>query len=357
MGRRPDVSDQPPANSTAKSAPQVMPPDAQIRQLVFSNTARQVLYAVAELGISDHLVDGPRSADEVARITGSHAPSLYRLMRTAAGLGFFTEDAEHRFSVSPLGAALQSDAPGRSRALVRCFGSPFYQHIWSEFLHAVQTGESAIGKAYGRPIFDALKSRPKESALFNEAMSALAAEEPPAVSAAYDFSQFKVLVDVGGGTGNLLATILLSNPGPQGVLFDLPQVAAQARRQIEMRGLSQRCSVVEGSFFDAIPAGGDSYMLSHVVHDWSDADCLKILANCRKVIPPGGRLLLVEHVIPAGNDFSPAKLMDMSMLAMTSGGRERTEKEYAALLAIAGFKLTRIAPTSSPVNVIEAIPA
>jgi cyclopropane fatty-acyl-phospholipid synthase-like methyltransferase len=212
-----------------------------------------------------------------------------------------------------------------------------------------------VEKAIGQSMFDYLSTQPEEATIFNEAMIGFHAGEKPAVAAAYDFSGIQRLVDVGGGTGNLLATILLANPELRGVLYDLAHVVAEARHQIEMNNLSERCEIVSGSFFDSVPSGGDAYLLSHIVHDWEEQKCLKILENCRRAMPDNGRLLLVEWVMPSGNDLHPAKFLDLTMLVYT-GGRERTEEEYAALFAKSGFKLTRVVPTQSPASVIEAQP-
>ena len=335
---------------------QTLPPHAQVVQMAGGHVIARAIYALAELGIADHLKDGPRLSEEIAQATGTHAPSLYRLLRSMAGLGFFVEGPDHRFSLTPLGAALQSDAPGHARASVRTMAGPIFWGALGEFLHSVRTGEAGMEKAYGRPIFDYLSTAPEQATLFNETMIGVHGGEPPAVAAAYDFSGIGKLIDVGSGTGNLLTTILLANPGLRGVLYDLPHVASEARRLIGLKGLSDRCEVIEGSFFESVPRGGDAYILSHIIHDWDEAKCLIILENCRKAIQGRGRLLLVEMVIPPGNDFHPGKFLDLVMLAMT-GGMERSAGEYAALFARAGFKLTRVVPTPSPVSVIEAGPA
>ena len=331
------------------------PPHAQVIQMAGGHIIARAIYALAELGIADHLKDGPRSSDEIAQATGTHAPSLYRLLRSMAGFGFFAEDADHRFSLTPLGAALQSGAAGYARSTVRTLAGPIMWHAFGEFLHSVKTDEAAMEKAFGQSLFHYLSTVPEQATLFNETMIGFHGAEPPAVAAAYDFSGIRKLVDVGGGTANLLTTILLANPELRGMLYDLPHVAAEARRQVEMKGLSERCEVVEGSFFESVPAGGDAYMLSHIIHDWDEERCLNILENCRRAMQGVGRLLLVEMVIPPGNDFHPGKFLDLTMLAIT-GGRERTEEEYAALLAKAGFNLIRVVPTPSPVSVVEAEP-
>jgi hypothetical protein len=226
---------------------------------------------------------------------------------------------------------------------------------FGEFPHSVKTGETAVTKVFGKPLFDYLDTDPEQATFFNEAMIGFHGAEPPAVAAAYDFSGIRKLVDVGGGTGNLLTTILLANPELRGMLYDQPHVAAEARRQIEIKGLSERCEVAEGNFFESVPSGGDAYMLSHIIHDWDEPRCLQILKNCRDAMGGQGRLLLVEMVIPSGNDFHPSKFFDLIMLAF-AGGKERTEEEYTTLFAEAGFNLTRVVPTQSPVSVIEARP-
>jgi hypothetical protein len=336
-------------------AAQTLPLAAQVVQMAGGHVISRAIFAVAELGIADHLKEGARSSEEIAKATGTHAPSLYRLLRFLAGLGFFVEDADKRFSLTPLGAALQSDDPGYARSTVRMLAGSAAWGAWGEFLHSVRTGETAMEKAFGQPIFEYLSTEPEQASYFNEAMIGFHGAEPSAVAAAYDFSRIRRIVDVGGGTGNLLTTILSANPELKGMLYDLPHVAAEARSQIEMKNLSERCEIVAGSFFESVPTGGDAYILSHIIHDWDKKKCLQILENCRRAVPNNGKLLLIEMVVPAGNDFHPAKLLDLMMLAWT-GGMERTEQEYASLFNNAGFNLTKIVPTESPVSVIEAKP-
>lgn len=344
------------APAARASDPAPMLPHLQITQMIGGHVVTRALYVFAELGIADVLKDAPRSAGEIAPIVGAQATSLYRLLRMMAGLGFLVEDAESRFALTPLGEAMRSDAPGHARSMVRLIAGPVGWRVLGEFLHSVKTGEAGAEKALGQSLFDFMTTAPQEATWFNEMMVAFHGAEPPAVAAAYDFSGIGTIVDVGGGTGNLLTTILLANPEVRGVLHDMPHVAADARALIANRGLSQRCTVTEGSFFDEVPEGGDAYLLSHIIHDWDEASCLKILTACRRAMKSGGRLLVVEMVIPAGNGFHPSKLSDMIMLAFTPGGCERTADEYAALLAKAGFALRRVVSTASPVSVVEAMP-
>ena len=220
---------------------------------------------------------------------------------------------------------------------------------------ALETGKTGFEKAFGMPVFEYLAQHPDEASYFSEAMVGFHGAEPPAVAAAYDFSAFNVVVDVGGATGNMLAAIMSRYPGPRGVLFDRPHVVRDAPTLLKARGLETRVTIEAGDFFETVPAEGDAYLLSHIIHDWNEEKCLTILGRCRDVIKPDGRLLIVEMVLPAGDTPHPGKMLDMVMLVMP-GGQERTEAEYASLLGKAGFRLTRVVPTASAVSVLEAVP-
>jgi hypothetical protein len=316
----------------------------------------RVVFVAAQLGLADHLADGPKTAAELAQPTHTHAKSLRRLMRTLASLGILSEDADHRFELTPLGAALKTGAPGAARSTILAVAGQWVWRAWEEFPHSVETGGTAMEKAWGMPIFDFLGQHPQEASYFSEAMVGFHGNEPPAVTAAYDFSRFETIVDVGGATGNLLTTILARHPKPRGVLFDLPHVVRDAPALIKERGQTDRVTIEAGSFFETVPAGGDAYLMSHIIHDWNEDQCLTILGHCRKVIKPDGRLLLIEMVLPAGNAQHPGKMLDMVMLALP-GGEERTEQEYGELLSRAGFRLIRVVPTESAVSIVEACPA
>ena len=206
-------------------------------------------------------------------------------------------------------------------------------------MYSLETGKTGFEKAFGMPVFDYLAQHPEEASHFSEAMVGFHRAEPPAVAEAYDFSAFKVVVDVGGATGNMLAAILSGHTGPRGVLFDRPHVVRDAPALLQARGVEARVTIEAGDFFETVPAGGDAYLLSHIIHDWNEDQCLSILGHCRKVIKPDGRLLIVEMVLPAGDTPHPGKMLDMVMLVVP-GGQERTEAEYAALLGKAGFRLS-----------------
>jgi hypothetical protein len=329
------------------------PPHAQLVQMAMAHWVSHIVYVAAKLSLADHLAQGPKSAEALAGLTGTHSPSLYRLMRTLASLGILTEDATHRFALTTLGAALKTGAPGSARATILTIANGTWVQGVGQLLYSVQTGKSGFEKILGMPIFDWLAKNPEDASLFSETMVGIHGGEPPAVAAAYDFSGLKSIVDVGGATGNLLTTILGSYPGSSGILYDLPHVVRDAPALIQARGLTDRVTIQAGSFFEKIPTGGDAYLLSHVIHDWTEEQCLTILGNCRRAMNSSSRLLIIEMVLPAGDTPHPGKMLDMMML-VGPGGQERTEQEYDALLARAGLRLTRVVPTESPVSVVDA---
>ncbi len=333
---------------------ETLPPHAQLIQMGMSYWVSRALYAAAKLGLADRLEAGPRSAAELAGETGTHAPALHRLMRALAGLGVLTERDGQRFALTPLGEALKSGAPGSARATLLALAGPMCWEGFGEFMHSLETGKTGFEKAFGMGIFDYLARNPEDAANFSQAMVGFHGAEPPAVAEAYDFSGFGTVVDVGGATGNMLAAVLGRHPEPRGVLFDLPHVVRDAPELFRARGVADRVRIEGGSFFETVPAGGDAYILSHVIHDWDEGQCLTILGHCRAAMKPDARLLIVEMVLPAGDAPHPGKMLDLTMLVMP-GGQERTEAEYAALLDKAGFRLTRVVPTASAVSVVEAV--
>ena len=332
---------------------QELPPDAQLVQMAMAHWGSQILYVAARLNLADHLSPGPRSANELAEATSTHAPSLYRFMRTLASLGLLTEDATHRFTLTALGEALKTGAPGAARATILTIANETWVRGFGQLLYSIQTGKSGFENMLGMPIFDYLATKPEEASLFSETMVGIHGTEPPAIAAAYDFAGLKTIVDVGGATGNLLATVLLTYPESRGVLYDLPHVVRDAPALIQAKGLTDRILIEAGSFFERVPSGGDVYLLSHIIHDWSEEQCLAILGNCRRAMKSTSRLLIIEMVLPAGDTPHPGKMLDMMML-VGPGGQERTEQEYGALLTKADLRLNRIVPTESPVSVVEA---
>ncbi len=329
-------------------------PRTRLIQMATAYWVSRLIHVAAELNLADCLAQGPQTAEELALSTSTHAQSLYRLMRTLASLGLFTEDAAHRFSLTTLGEALKSDAPDAVRATVLITAGDIHARAMDNLLYSVQTGKTGFGKAFGMPLFEWLAKHPQEASMFSETMVGFHGAEPAAVAGAYDFSKLDTIIDVGGATGNLLAAILGRHPGPRGILFDMPHVVRDAPALIQARAMADRIKIEAGSFFESVPTGGDAYLLSHIIHDWNEEQCLTILGNCRRVMKPNGRLLIIEMVLPGGDAPHPGKLLDIIMLTVP-GGQERTESEYRALLDKAGFRLTRVVPTESAVSVVEAV--
>ena len=330
-----------------------LPPHVQIIQMGTAYWVSQFVYTAATMRLADHLADGPRSAAELAVVTGAHPRAFHRFMRTLASLGILTHDGGDRFALTPLGAALKSDAPGAARSTVLAMGGAAFRSAFAEFQYSLETGKTAFEKVCGIPVFDYLAQHPQEAAQFSEAMVGIHGAEPPAVAAAYDFSSFATIVDVGGATGNMLGHILKRHPQPRGILFDRPHVVTEAPALLRAHGVESRVSIEHGNFFDTVPAGGDAYILSHIILDWNEEQCSTILGNCRKAMKPGAKLLIVEFVLPEGDTPHFGKVLDMVMLTVP-GGEERTAPEYGALLAAAGLRMRRVVPTASDVSIVEA---
>jgi hypothetical protein len=341
--------------TTTATAP-ALPAHAQLIQMAAGSWVAAALYGAAKLGLADLLGDGPRTAAELAPASGTHAPTLHRFLRTLGSVGIVTDIGGGRFALTPLGEALKTGAPGAARSTIITFGGPVFWRSWEEIVYSLQTGQTAFEKVWGMPVFDYLGQHPEEASLFSETMVGFHGAEPPTVAEAYDFSSLKTVVDVGGATGNMLAAILTRHPRVRGVLYDLPHVLRDAPALLKARGIDDRVTIESGSFFERVPSGGDAYVMSHIIHDWSEEQCLTILGNCRKAMRPDSRLLIVETVIPEDNSPHQGKLQDLVMLVLP-GGQERTEAEYDALLAKGGFNLRRVIPTTSVVSIVEAVPA
>ncbi len=332
--------------------PQELPANVVMMQMLTAKWVSASISVVAELGIADLLAKGDKTADELADAVSAHGPSLYRVLRALASVGVFAEIEGRRFTLTPLAECLRSDVPNSTREFARFVAIPAASGSWDHLMHSVKTGETGLRKAFGaKNAFDYLRAHPEEAAIFDGAMTDNSRRTAPAVAEAYDFGRFQQLVDVAGGHGLLLTTILRRFPSLKGVLFDLPEVIAGAKNT----GLEDRLKMLGGSFFEAVPAGADAYVLKHIIHDWDDEHALAILKNIRKVIQPSGRLLIVEVVIAPGNEPSFGKLLDLEMLVIP-GGRERTSADFRDLLAGAGFRLAKIHETAAHTSIIEGAP-
>jgi hypothetical protein len=330
------------------------PPHAQLIQMAMAHWVSQTVYVAAKLGLADHLGEERKSADDLTGVTGTHAPSLFRLMRTLAHLGILEQHGPDHFGLTPLGQALRTGAPGSARATILTVASEWFSRGFGQLLYSVQTGKSGFERSLGMPIFDWLARNPQEASMFSETMVGFHGAEPAAVAAAYDFSDRRIIVDVGGATGNLLSAILDRNAGSRGILYDLPHVVRDAPALLQARGCADRVTIEPGNFFEGVPSGGDAYLLSHIIHDWSEEQCLTILGHCRRAMKPGSRLLIIEMVLPSNGQPHPGKMLDLMML-VGPGGRERTEPESATLLHRAGLRFTRVVRTESAVSIVEGV--
>jgi len=330
-----------------------IPPQAQLGQMITGYWTSQAIYAAAKFAIADLLIDGGKSVDELANDTGTEPDLLYRLLRALASVGIFAEEDGRRFSLTPLAEPLRSDVAGSQRSLALMMGDDQYR-AWGNLADTVQTGDNAYEKIFGKPIFDHLAEQAEKARIFDDAMTGIHGRETGAILDAYDFSGVEVIADIGGGNGSKITAILQKYPDMRGILFDLPHVIERARPNIEAAGLTDRCQLVDGDFFNAVPSGADAYVMRHIIHDWDDEKSLTILRNCHAVMSPGNKLLLVESVIPPGNDPFMGKFLDLTMM-LIPGGKERTEDEYRELYDTAGYDLVRIVPTRTDVSVVEGV--
>ncbi len=330
---------------------QDMSPHSQMMQYILGKWISRPISLVARLGIADLLASGPQSVEELAQATNTHAGSLYRVMRALSAIGVFHEDEAMGFSLTPLGECLKS---GGLRYQAMLFHSQWHDRAWSELDHAVKTGEAAFDKAFGKPTFEWLAQHPEDARIHGMAMAANLGPRTGAITQSFDFGPYNRVVDVGAGHGTLLAAIAIKHPEVRGVAADLSHVAEKAEETFAAAGLSDRCWAEPCDFMKRVPADGDLYILSNVLHDWDDENCRTILNNCRRAMKSGSKLLIVEFLVPPANVFSLAKLLDIEMMVMSGGGRERTEGEFCNLLDAAGLRMGTIIPLETGEALLEA---
>jgi hypothetical protein len=327
----------------------VIPPRRMLAQMLVGNQVQQAIYVAAKLGIADLLKSGPKDISELARVTAADEDSLYRLLRALTGFGVFSEIEPGRFELTPVAALLETGTSSCAFALWS--GGVNYQ-VFGALEYSVRTGKPAFEHLFGMEFFDYLHANPETGKLFDELMS-WHTEPVAAALAAHDFTGANILVDVGGGRGELMAAVLNAYPAMHGVLADHPRVAQTAQRYLESAGVANRSRIICGDMFEAVPDGGEVYLLKSVLHGLADDQAQRVLANCRRAMLDEAKLLLVEFVMPKGNEPFPGKLMDLLML-VGGPGRERTESEFRQLLAAAGFRLTHIETTKCAYSFIEA---
>jgi hypothetical protein len=330
-------------------------PSAALLRLVNGYQVTQAIRTAVELGVADLLAEGPRASDDLAAAAGAHPATLYRLLRALASVGVLREEPERRFALTPMGACLRSDAREPLGEWAAFVGRPYHFAVWADLPHSVRTGESANERVLGMSGWDYRQRHPDEGAIFDRAMTGNSRRQAAGLLAAYDFGRFGTIVDVGGGQGAFLAAVLAKHPQVRGVLLDQPHVVAGAETVLGAAGVAERCRVVGGSFFEAVPEGGDAYLLKYVLHDWADEEAVAILRACRRASGLDAALLVLERVVPPPNEGWNIKFSDLNML-VGPGGRERTREEFAELFAAAGFRLVGVT-AAGPLSVIQGMPA
>jgi len=328
-------------------------PLEELRRLANGFRVSQAIHVAARLGIADLLADGPREVSELAAATEADERSLYRLLRALAAAGVFREEENRRFSLTPLSDHLRRDAPETLYGWAAFAGLPLVWQAWGDLEHSVRTGENAVRHLHGMDIWEYRARDPVERAAFDLAMTDVTRGVNRSLLSVYDFGRFATVVDVGGGRGALLTALLEAHPGMRGVLFDRPEVVDGVADELDP-GIADRLRVIGGDFFDEVPGGGDAYLMKAIIHDWEDAEALRILESCRRAAAPGAALLVVDRELGTPNGDLDAKLGDLNMLVLP-GGRERTTDEFAALFASAGFRFVGETPSPSGWHVFEGV--
>jgi hypothetical protein len=337
----------------ANPAPQ---PSAEMLRMLNAFLTVQALHVAAVLGVADLLAAGSKTVDELAAATKADRSSLHRLLRMLTGPGVFLEEGDGRFAITPLGATLRTDAPDSVREWALFVGASEMWAVWAGLHASVMSGEASFPAIHGAPMWEYIAARPNLGEAFNGWMTRQSQQHNAALVAAYDFSAFHLVADIGGGQGSTLAAVLGAHPLLRGVLLDLPQVVARTG-PLDDAGVADRCEVIGGDMLRAVPEGADAYLIKRVLMDWGDADSMTILRRCAGAMAEGGKVLVVEMLMPTGNDPSPAKPFDILMLLNQPGGRIRTEREFRALLTGAGLRLSKVVPTTSPNSIIEGVRA
>lgn len=341
--------------STPGAGGPALPPQAVLLDMLCGMMKTQAIREAARLRLADLVKDGPKSSAELAEATGTDRSALYRLLSTLASLEIFAEVEPDFFAQTPLSHLLRPDVPGSMYDVTLIHGDQWQWRPWEAFSYSVQTGKTAIDMAFGESLWEYFAHNSEAGERFQKAMSGFSTQVDFPIATGYDFSQVNTLVDIGGGYGNLLTTILQANPAMHGILFDLPPVVEKARAHIQASPVADRCTLIAGDVFESVPSGADAYIMKQIIKDWDDSQCIQILTKCRQAMHPGGRVLVAEQVLIPGKHMSTAKLIDLQLMVVLSG-RERYEVQYRKIFEEAGLRL-KIWPTRSPYCVLEGVAA
>jgi len=326
-------------------------PQAVLMRMAYGYREAKALQVVAELGIANLVAQESKSAEELSKVLGVDSDALYRLLRALASEGIFKEGRDSRFENTPLSEAIRDDVPGSVRDYV--INAPDDGRLaWNKFMDVVKTGKASFEDANGCDYYEYFRRHPDIGERFHKQMTASSSQITSALVKSYDFSQFKTLIDVGGGQGIVLASILGKNPQMHGCLYEQSSVIEGAKTFLETRGVINRCDLISGNFLESIPKGYDAYLMRHVLSDSGDEKALIVLRNCRASIPKHGKLLIIGAVLSKDNAPHAGKWRDLHFMVIYQGGRERTKREFDNLLRKSGFELKQvIAPPLIPHNI------
>jgi hypothetical protein len=330
-----------------------IPPAIQMFNLLNGFMRSQAIHVAAKLGLADLLKDGARDVDKIAKLTKVNADALYRLLRALSSIGIFVEKKAKIFELTPMAETLRSDLPISLRPYALLVGDSTWWHSWGDLLYSVKTTKPAFDHLFNMNYDRYLERNSELAQTFQECMNSISQVHNPAIVNSYDFSEFRKVVDIGGGHGELLATIKTAYPNIEGILFEQSHIIMGIK--YNSKKVAPSFQAIGGDFFTEVPAGGDLYILKQIIHDWNDEAARKILKNCRSAISPDGRILVIESVLEQGTSQHTEKFFDLHMLVTSNGGRERTKLEYQALFKTAGFKLNRLIKTASSYSIIEGV--
>lgn len=334
----------------------VQSPQAVLMRMAYGYREAKALQVVAELGIANLVAHESKTADELSTILGVDSDALYRLLRALASRGIFKEGSDSRFENTPLSEAIRADVPGSVRDYVINAPDDGSMLAWTKFMDVVKTGKPSFKDVNGCDYYEYFRRHPAIGERFHRQMTASSSQITSVLVKSYDFSQFKTLIDVGGGQGIVLASILDKNPQMCGCLYEQSSVIEGAKTFLETRGVINRCDLISGDFLESIPQGYDAYLLKHVLSDSGDEKALTILRNCRASIPKHGKLLIIGAVLSRDNAPHPAKWRDLHFMVIYQGGRERTKQEFDNLIRKSGFKLNQVIALPLSDALIEAVP-